>query len=201
MNILLIKMSIEKTISLNMCKTLTERLNNLKMLREIINDKRERLKIDIDFRKSYTNEEICKRNIENNGEMAPPILLRQYGRVNSIKNEYIISECELLEAQNNLDEEYRKNLIEICTFNIDELKFIVENHIDILTISQTDFPIFCNINNTTHILKYFGENLKFDFEINKFFLTRFIMEDIIIPLSKFNLIFDIKNQSTVYLKI
>lgn len=193
-------MSIEKTILLKMCKTLIERLNNLKMLRGIINDKKEKIKTDVDFRKSYTNEEICKRNTENNGEMAPPLLLRQYGRSNE-RNEYIVSECELLEAQNNLDEEYRKISIEICTFNIDELKFIVENHPNILTTSQKDFPIFCNINNMTHVLKYFDENLKDNLELNKFFLTRFIMEDVIILLFTSDFSFYTKGQTTVYLKI
>lgn len=170
-----------------------ERLQKLRSLSKYFEDIKEKLKSDETVRLRYTNKGILSKYYEDNGTDAPPLLLRQHNRGNG-------DDVDLLEAQSNLQLEYIKWINDLCTFTEEEIKYIIEFHLPSLSSTKdlTSYNIFCTVNGDSYILKSFGDSFE---DKNNFFLTRFIIEDDIIP------IFNTSNQKTsepqtsVFLKV
>lgn len=156
-----------------------ERIGQLRNLTEITEEKRKKIKSDTNTRLYYTNNSVSERHRQLNGEGSPPLLLRQYGRILSGRLDEPDEHTEYLEAKNNLQLEYNKLLIELCTFKEEEIKYIIEHHIDNISV-KSGFPIFCDIQGVAHTVKYLGDISPID--KRKFFFTRFIIEDTILPI-------------------
>ena len=144
--------------------------------------KLERIEIDTVLRDSYTNKSLTENYYKINGRDSPPLLLRQYN-THEDKNE-----TDLKEAKNNIKVEFNNQLELLCTFTKDEIVDIIRNNRNSLSTNNEynydNLPIYCNVNGIQYILKYYESE-----DINGFFLTRFIIEDNIIPLFE-NIIFD-----------
>lgn len=166
-----------------------ERLQSLSLLLVTSQEKRKRILIDKKFRDQYTNDGICRRYQEENGETAPPLLLRQYCRkVDDIS-------IDILEAKSNLSNEYTKMITNLCTFTEEEIKYIIETHSSVLTTNDEGHRILCNIKGVVHTLKYFGDI--FD-EKNNFFLSN-ISDDTMVPIFG-NKFLSPKSSKIVFLK-
>lgn len=115
---------------------------------------------------------------------SPPILKRQNGIYRGFLTE-----------QTHLDD-YKDKIVRLCTFTNTEIRHLIKNQRSLLTLnSASNLPLFCEIKNTTHILKCNG-----DLSDNEgFFFTRFIIEDNIVPV--FDEIKSPVRDYSVYLKV
>lgn len=161
---------------------LEKRFKELNDLQISTEDKRNKIKYNPSLREYYTNKKVIERYQMNNGTYSQPLLLRQY----AVCTDTI--DVDILESQNNIQTEFVKQSINLCTFTQDEIKYLIENHITNITLDKNYgiFQIFCDIDNIVHILKYFGDSIS---DNKCFFFTRFIIEDNIIPIFD-NVVFD-----------
>jgi len=158
---------------------LVRRLSSISSLISETSRLKENIKTDPETRSFYTNNSVCERYIEINGEDSPPLLLRQHN------NSYDNDKREYLEAQSNINMDYSKKLFELCTFSLDELRYIVSNKSNLLRLegSLNNVPLLYQKEDKLYRLKYCQDELHKDqFDRNGFFLTRFIIEDDTIPL-------------------
>jgi len=157
------------------------------------NEKIKLLKKNKELQSSYTNQSVYKRHREMNGESAPPLLMRQY----NIQADKAYTDS--MEAENNIRSERDKLISNLCNFTEDEIKYIIETHPILLSYrGRYSFPILCDIDGVTHSLKHVGKTLD---DVNGFFLTRFIIEDNIVPVFNTNLSFVDETRKGVFLKI
>ena len=107
---------------------LEKRLKSLKSLQLITAIKRKEIKHNQSFREYYTNKRVNERNENNGSELHnenynQPLLLRQY---NICVGD--TGDIDLLESQNNIQTEFVKQSIDLCTFTRDEIKYLIENY-------------------------------------------------------------------------
>lgn len=186
--------STDQNVKILLERRFRDRLTSIKNLISSTAKVREAIKTDKKIRTLYTNRIIHQRHQTLNGETAPPLLLRQYNI--QADTDY----TDLLEATNNIQVEYNKSLITHCNFTEEEIKYIIEDHISFLSISdeKMTFPILCTIGDVTHTLKYMGHSFS---DPRGFFFTRFIMEDTIVPIFDKIYPFTVSEQKTVTLKL
>ena len=116
-------------IDISVEKQTIQKINDIKLIYyQYINNKK-KLKNDKEFRLKYTNREIEKNNNTN-----IPLLLRQYGKINSNNTD----DVDYLESCNNLYNEYKKNIEEKNTFYVNELNYITTFVEDVITLQKCD---------------------------------------------------------------
>lgn len=173
-------------------EVLEKRFKSLHDLQLSTNDKRNKIKYNPLIRDYYTNKSVNERYQIHNGNCAPPLLLRQYN------NSADKTDVDILESQNNIQTEFVKQTIKLCTFTRDEIKYIIEMSPVNLTIDKDCgiFQIFCDIDSVIHTLKYFGSSI---LDNRMFFFTRFIIEDNIIPVFEDSIFNNLVHPQQVFL--